>query len=92
MPGVTCAARAMDSSKPGYAPRVDVELRASIPGGTLAGIRSFVAGQNCLHDVVVAGLASEPQRGVCNVVVQDEYTHDVVVKWSDGVYLVYDTT
>jgi hypothetical protein len=26
------------------------------------------------------------------VVVQDEYTHDVVLPWEDGVYLAYDTT
>ena len=27
-----------------------------------------------------------------SVVVQDEYTHDVVLRYADGVYLVYDTT
>jgi hypothetical protein len=29
---------------------------------------------------------------VANVIVQDEFTHDVVVPRSDGVVLVYDTT
>lgn len=26
------------------------------------------------------------------VVTQDEYTHDVVLEWTDGRWLVYDTT
>lgn len=39
-----------------------------------------------LHHVVKAGLA------VVDVVVQDEYTHDVVVRAAEGLYLVYDST
>jgi hypothetical protein len=26
------------------------------------------------------------------VVIQDEYTHDVVMPYADGLYLVFDTT
>ncbi len=55
-------------------------------------IRSFVASQGTLHDVVVAALARTPPRLVSAVVVQDEYTHDVVLPWDDGVWLVYDAT
>jgi hypothetical protein len=29
---------------------------------------------------------------VAEVVTQDEYTHDVIVPWRDGLVLVYDTT
>ena len=29
---------------------------------------------------------------VVDVVVQDEFTHDVIVPWRDGLVLVYDTT
>ena len=29
---------------------------------------------------------------LAEVVVQDEYTHDVVVPWGDGLWLVYDCT
>jgi hypothetical protein len=31
-------------------------------------------------------------RSIVDVVVQDEYSHDVVVRWDDGVYVVYGTT
>jgi hypothetical protein len=50
------------------------------------------AGQKTLEDVVRWGLAQRPPRVVERVVVQDEYTHDVVIRYADGVYLVYDTT
>jgi len=45
-----------------------------------------------LQDVVRWGFASTPPRDVTEVVVQDEFTHDVVLPWKDGGYLVFDTT
>lgn len=64
----------------------------SVSEDALRALRTFVARQCSLHDVVVDGLASRPERKVVAVVVQDEFTHDVVVRWSDDLYLVYDTT
>jgi hypothetical protein len=29
---------------------------------------------------------------IADVVIQDEYTHDVVVLWRDGLVIVYDST
>ncbi len=70
---------------------VDLDLRgAMVPN--LEALATFLASQNTLHDVVVASLARKPPRLVADVVVQDEYTHDVVLPWEDGVWLVYDTT
>lgn len=68
------------------------EVRGDVPGAVVASIEAVVAGQATLEDVVRWGLAMKPARLVERVVVQDEYTHDVVVRWSEGVYLVYDTT
>jgi hypothetical protein len=57
-----------------------------------------------LSDEVLAGLATEVARHgslaeavlwapeVLDVVVQDEYTHDVVLRGRDGLVFVYDTT
>jgi hypothetical protein len=45
-----------------------------------------------LQDVVAWGLAQTPPAIVCDVVTQDEYTHDVIVPHPDGTYLVFDTT
>ncbi len=53
---------------------------------------SFISKQGTLHDVVLASLARTPHRMVADVVIQDEYSHDVVLPWSNDVWLVYDTT
>jgi hypothetical protein len=64
----------------------------NVPPAALASIETLVASQRTLEDVVRWGLSRNPPRFVERVVVQDEYTHDVVIQWADGVYVVYDTT
>ena len=56
------------------------ELEAQLPG-----LRT-------LHEVIRWGLAADPARIVAEVVIQDEFTHDVVMPWTAGRYLVFDTT
>ena len=34
----------------------------------------------------------DPPRTVREIVTQDEYTHDVIVSWSDSLSLVFDAT
>jgi hypothetical protein len=48
--------------------------------------------QRTLEEVVRWSLALTPPRLIARVVIQDEYTHDVVLPYDDGVYLVYDAT
>ena len=36
--------------------------------------------------------AQDPPRTVTDIVTQDEYTHDVIVGWSDRLFLVFDST
>jgi hypothetical protein len=55
-------------------------------------VGALVAGQRTLEDVVRWGLGQSPPALIANVVVQDEYTHDVVIAHPAGFYLVYDTT
>ena len=64
--------------------RLDPQLRERIA--------AEIADHGMLDRVVRWGLASDPQRIISNVVVQDEYTHDVVMPWGDGLFLVYDCT
>ena len=66
--------------------------RARTAPSTLDAIQAVVDTHATLDQVVRWGLAATPERMVCNVVVQDEFTHDVVVPWSNEHYLVYDTT
>lgn len=67
-----------------HAPSIAVEVRASVV--------AMVASQRTLEDVVRWSLVSRPPRRIVNVLVQDEYTHDVVVELDGEHYLVYDTT
>jgi hypothetical protein len=50
-----------------------------------------IAGQRTLDDVVNWTLARRPVERIVDVIVQDEFTHDIVVTFGDR-WLVYDTT
>jgi hypothetical protein len=70
--------------------------RCNLSPETIAHIEVELSTQGNLTDVMAWAL-SQP-RGtfirnvVAQVIVQDEFTHDVVVPWRDGLVLVYDTT
>ena len=70
--------------------------RAGLTPEQLAPIERELSGQQNLNDVMKWSL-SQP-RGtfipsvVADVIVQDEFTHDVIVPWRDSLVLVYDTT
>lgn len=70
-----------------YAARVALPLhdRVGLGAARREALEAVLASHHMLQDVV-------RWRMVASVVVQDEYTHDVVVPWDDGLYLAYDTT
>ncbi|HKE59608.1 MAG TPA: hypothetical protein VKB46_23015 [Pyrinomonadaceae bacterium] len=55
-----------------------------------------ISAQQNLQDAMRWALAQPPgtflPQIVAEVIVQDEFTHDVIVPRSDGLVLVYDTT
>ncbi|MCY1015543.1 hypothetical protein [Pyxidicoccus sp. MSG2] len=65
---------------------------SGLPAEQRAALERELAPLTLLQDVVRWGFAHTPPRDVAEVVVQDEFTHDVVVPWKDGRYLVFDTT
>ena len=67
-----------------------IENRAGIDARALEAIEAAVARQRTLEEVVRATVARGEE--ITDVIVQDEFTHDVVVPWRPGLYLVYDTT
>jgi hypothetical protein len=69
-----------------------LDVRGQVSGGVQSRVRALVAAQRTLEDVVNWGLSQTPLVVVSDVVVQDEYTHDVVIAHPSGVWLVYDTT
>lgn len=72
--------------------RREIEWRTAVSGEARESIEVLFATQKTLEDVVRWGLAQKPARLVADVVVQDEYTHDVVIQHPSGVFLVYDST
>ncbi len=48
-------------------------------------LQAIIASHRTLEDVIRFRLPID-------VIVQDEYTHDVVVCWRDAIHVVYDTT
>ncbi|MDT4965632.1 MAG: hypothetical protein QOJ64_369 [Acidobacteriota bacterium] len=73
-----------------------VTNHANLPPGEIAGIEAELSGQPNLASVMNWAL-SHPKgvfisSVVAEVIVQDEFTHDVIVPWHDGLVLVYDTT
>ena len=45
-----------------------------------------------LENVIKWGLGQDPECSILEVVVQDEFCHDVVMSWKDGCFLAFDTT
>lgn len=70
--------------------------RANLSSEQLAQVASELAEHRTLTDVLNWGF-KQPKGTVLpkiveDVIVQDEYSHDVIVPWSDGLVIVYGTT
>jgi hypothetical protein len=70
--------------------------RANLMPGEVTRLEGELCGQQNLNDVMKWALAHP--KGVFipsiveAVIAQDEFTHDVVIPYRDGLVLVYDTT
>jgi hypothetical protein len=69
---------------------------ANLSEDVVAGIAAELSAQENLRDVMSWAFSSRPgifiPAVVADVIVQDEFTHDVIVPWREGLVLVYDTT
>ena len=69
---------------------------ANLPADDVAKITTELSTQENLRDVMSWALSAPTgtfiPSVVSEVIVQDEFTHDVVVPWRDKLFLVYDTT
>lgn len=69
-----------------------VANHAGLSAERLAALAQAVARLATLQEVVRWGFAHRPAREIVEVIVQDEYSHDVIMTGGDGLYLVFDTT
>ena len=69
---------------------------ANLSPEQVAQLEEELLGQQNLNDVMKWALFHPKgvfiPSVVANVIVQDEFTHDVIVPYRDGLVLVYDTT
>ena len=65
---------------------------ARVSEGERAAIEAIVRNQTSLERVLNWGRSLTPPRDVEEILTQDEYTHDVVVRFERDLFLVYDTT
>jgi hypothetical protein len=65
--------------------------RAGLGTELLAVLKTELEPLTILQDVIRWGFAQTPPSDVLDVVIQDEFTHDVVLSWRH-IFLVFDTT
>ena len=71
---------------------LDVRPNANVDAATRQALAAALEAQRTLEDVVAWALAQTPPLVIEDVVIQDEYTHDVVLPYRGGLWLVYDAT
>ena len=75
---------------------MQIVIHARITDEVRAQVEAELSGQHNLKDVMAWALSQSETfllpGIVSEVIVQDEFTHDVIVPRRDGLVLVYDTT
>ena len=75
---------------------MQVVNHANLSSEEIAQIESELPEQQTLNDVMTWAFAQPPgtfvSTIVADVIVQDEFTHDVIVPYRDKLVFVYDTT
>jgi hypothetical protein len=66
--------------------------RAGLSEAQLSELRAALPELPTLEQVLKWGLRSSPPYELVEVVTQDEYTHDVILRWRDGLHLAFDAT
>jgi hypothetical protein len=71
---------------------VIVEAVGDIPNRDVSRFRIALRDLRTLGPVLEWLRAQDPPRIVREIITQDEYTHDVIVPWSERLVLVFDAT
>ncbi len=72
--------------------RWDVKAHGHVDNAVRHQVADAVEGHGNLGHVLAWGAAASPPRKPEDVVTQDEYTHDVIMLFQSGIYVVYDVT
>ena len=72
--------------------RLPVTARPGVDPEVARELESALTDIGTLHQLLSWGSQQEPPVRLEEVLAQDEYTHDVLVPWRDGQWLVFDCT
>jgi hypothetical protein len=73
--------------------RIDPRSEETDLAGSAGGARGRAPrGIETLEDVLRFGVTQRPAWELAGVIVQDEFTHDVIIEGPAPAYLVFDTT
>jgi len=71
---------------------IPVENRAGLSADEFARIAAAVSGHRSVKHAVDWLAACDPPLAPTEMVTQDEYSHDILVAYPGGLWLVYDST
>ena len=71
---------------------VPVENRAGLPDADFAALARAVAGHRSMKHALDWLLGHAPPLDLTDMVTQDEFSHDFLVPYPGGLWLVYDST
>ena len=72
--------------------QVPVENRAQIPAEDFAPIAHAIASHRSIKHALDWMLGRQPPLELTDMVTQDEFSHDFLVAYPGGLWLVYDST
>jgi hypothetical protein len=70
----------------------ELDNRAGLDGAELEALEMTLRPLTTLQAVVRWAFSLLPPSDVTEVIVQDEFSHDVVLSWTAGRFLAFDTT
>ena len=69
-----------------------MENRAHLPGDIFGPLAQVVAGHRSIKHALDWLANLQPPLTISDMVTQDEFSHDILVEYFRGLYLVYDVT
>jgi hypothetical protein len=73
-------------------PQVPIENRARLPAGDFDRLAGTVAGHRSMKHALDWLLGHIPPLRLTDMLTQDEFSHDFLVAYPGGLWLVYDST
>ena len=69
-----------------------VENRSRLALGEFDELERYLAGQTSVRHVLLWLAKHEPPLQVQDMITQDEFSHDILIPFKDGQYIVYESS